>query len=33
LQLVDLDSTIAANRGRGIELRIPSERNEVSLRF
>ena len=33
LQLVDLDATIAANRDRGIDLRIPNDHNEISLRF
>jgi hypothetical protein len=33
LQMIDLDATIAANRDRGIDLRIPNDRNEVSLRF
>jgi hypothetical protein len=33
LQMLDLDATIAANRDRGIDLRIPNDRNEVSLRF
>lgn len=33
LQMVDLDATIAANRQRGIDLRIPNDRNEISLRF
>ena len=33
LQMLDLDATLAANRDRGIDLRIPNERNEISLRF
>lgn len=33
LGMVDLDATEAANRQRGIELRIPTDRNEISLRF
>lgn len=33
VEMVDLDATEAANRERGIDLRIPSDRNEVSLRF
>lgn len=33
LQMIDLDATIAANRDRGIDLRIPNDRNEISLRF
>jgi hypothetical protein len=33
LQMLDLDASIAANRDRGIDLRIPSDRSEISLRF
>jgi hypothetical protein len=33
LDLLDLDATIATNRERGIDLRIPSDRNEISLSF
>jgi len=33
VQMLDLDATEAANRDRGIELRIPNDRNEISLRF
>lgn len=33
LQMVDLDATIAANRDRGVNLRIPNDRNEISVRF
>lgn len=33
LHMLDLDATIAANRDRGIDLRIPNDRNEISLRF
>ena len=33
LQMLDLDATIAANRDRGIDLRIPKDRSEISLRF
>ncbi|MGE5054660.1 MAG: hypothetical protein ACM3WP_10890 [Acidobacteriota bacterium] len=33
LQMLDLDATIAANRERGIDLRIPNDRSEISLRF
>lgn len=33
LQMVDLDATLAANRDRGIVLRIPNDGNEISLRF
>lgn len=30
---LDLDATIAANHERGIELRVPADRNEISLSF
>lgn len=33
LQMIDLDATVAANRERGINLRIPNDRNEISIRF
>ena len=33
LDMLDIDATLAANRDRGIDLRIPNDRNEVSLRF
>jgi hypothetical protein len=33
LDMLDIDATLAANRDRGIDLRIPSDRNEISLRF
>lgn len=33
LEMVDLNATIAANRERGIDLRIPSYRNEISISF
>jgi hypothetical protein len=33
LQMLDLDATIAENRDRGIDLRIPNDRSEISLRF
>jgi hypothetical protein len=33
LELLDIDATIAANHERGIDLRIPDDRNEISLRF
>ncbi len=33
LDQVDLDATIAANRERGINLEIPADPNEISLRF
>jgi len=33
LDLLDLDATLAANHGRGIDLRIPDDRNEISLSF
>jgi hypothetical protein len=33
LGLLDLDATITANHERGIDLRIPADRNEISLSF
>jgi hypothetical protein len=33
LELLDIDATVAANRNRGIDLRIPNDRNEISIRF
>lgn len=33
LEALDLGATIAANRERGINLRIPADRNEISLSF
>jgi len=33
LEAIDLDATTAANRERGINLPIPSDRNEISLSF
>jgi len=33
LEMVDLNATIAANRERGIDLRIPADRNEISISF
>ena len=33
LQMLDLDATIAENRDRGIDLRIPNDRSELFLRF
>ncbi len=33
LDRLDIDATIAANRERGIDLRIPADRNEISLSF
>jgi hypothetical protein len=30
---LDIDATISANRERGIDLRIPADRNEISLGF
>jgi hypothetical protein len=33
LDAIDLDATVAANRERGIDLHIPSDRNEISLSF
>jgi hypothetical protein len=31
--MLDIDATINANRERGIDLRIPADRNEISLSF
>jgi hypothetical protein len=33
LDMLNIDATLAANRDRGIDLRIPNDRNEISLRF
>ena len=33
LRMLDVDATVAANRDRGIDLRFPSDQNEISLRF
>lgn len=33
LNVLDIDATIAANHVRGIDLRIPESRNEISLSF
>lgn len=33
LSTLDLDATIAANRERGIQLRVPADRGEISLSF
>lgn len=33
LDQLNLDATIAANHSRGIELQVPSDRNEISIRF
>ncbi|HEY6338954.1 MAG TPA: hypothetical protein VIW68_10700 [Candidatus Sulfotelmatobacter sp.] len=33
LEMLDLHATISANRDRGIDLRIPDDRNEISLSF
>jgi hypothetical protein len=33
LDMLDIKATIAANRERGIDLRIPADRNEISLSF
>jgi len=33
LNMLDLTATIAANRERGIDLRIPDDRNEISVSF
>lgn len=32
-ELLDVDATLAANHDRGIDLRIPSDHNEISLSF
>jgi hypothetical protein len=31
--MLDIDATVTANRERGIDLRIPADRNEISLSF
>jgi len=31
--VLDINATIAANQTRGIDLRIPESRNEISLSF
>jgi len=33
VEMLDIDATVAANRERGIDLRIPLDRNEISLSF
>ena len=33
LEMLDLQATLAANRERGLDLRIPENRSEVSVRF
>jgi hypothetical protein len=33
IDMVDIDATIAANRERGIDLRIPVDPSEISLSF
>ncbi len=33
LRMLDLKATVSANRERGIDLRIPDDRNEISLSF
>ena len=33
MDAIDLDATVAANRERGIDLHIPSDRSEISLSF
>jgi hypothetical protein len=33
LDLLDINATITANHERGIDLRIPADRNEISLSF
>jgi len=31
--LLDINATITANHDRGVDLRIPADRNEISLSF
>jgi hypothetical protein len=31
--MLDIEATVSANHQRGIELRIPADRNEISLSF
>jgi hypothetical protein len=31
--MLDIDATVSANHERGIDLRIPVDRNEISLSF
>ena len=33
LAMLDLNATVAADHERGIDLRIPADRNEISLSF
>jgi hypothetical protein len=33
LDMLDIDATITANRERGIDLRIPADRSQISLSF
>jgi len=33
IEMLNLDATVAANRKRGVDLRIPSDPNEISLSF
>ncbi|MGA7927600.1 MAG: hypothetical protein WCA20_16615 [Candidatus Sulfotelmatobacter sp.] len=33
LELLDVNATITTNHERGIDLRIPDDRNEISLSF
>ena len=33
LDMLDINATIAANREREVDLRIPADRNEISLSF
>ena len=33
LSMLDINATVAADRERGISLRIPADRNEISLSF
>ncbi len=33
IEMIDIDSTLSANRERGIDLRIPADQHEISLSF
>jgi hypothetical protein len=33
VDMLDIDATVAANRERGIDLRVPADRNEIFLTF
>jgi hypothetical protein len=33
VDVINIDATLAANRDQGVDLRIPNDRNEISLRF